>query len=87
MSPLFFLTPRRRSALPEQSKVALGQARFYAQISGLFCRGRLSASLFCPDESRTRLVVDAHEVEDGGVDVVDVRFVHHGLEADSSVSP
>ena len=32
-----------------------------------------------------RLVVDAHEVEYGGVDVVDVvdvRFVHHGLEAE-----
>ena len=26
-------------------------------------------------------MVDAHEMQDGGVDVVNVCFVHHGLEA------
>ena len=82
MSPLFFLTLRRRSALPEQSKVPLGQARFlranFPDYSAVDVCQRLFSALMKVGQ---RLVVDAHEVEDGGVDVVDVRFVHHGLEA------
>ena len=83
MSPLFFLTLRRRSALPEQSKVPLGQARFlranFPDYSAVDVCQRLFSALMKVGQ---RLVVDAHEVEDGGVDVVDGRFVHHGLEAE-----
>ena len=65
MSPLFFLTLRRRSALPEQSKVPLCQARFlranFPDYSAVDVCQRLFSALMKVGQ---RLVVDAHEVED-----------------------
>ena len=83
LSPLFFLTLRRRSTLPEQSKVPLGQAPFLRANSPDYSAVDVCQRLFSAlMKVGQRLVLDAHKVEDGGVDVVDVRFFHHGLEAE-----